>query len=69
MDQLEVSKSPSIFPLVHDIFWREYKMAQDKVILSDLPVSQVLESAEHNVQTSLDKALKYYEYVSEELNE
>ena len=44
-------------------------MAQDKVILSDFPVSQVLESAEHNVQTSLDKALKYYEYVSEELNE
>jgi len=69
MDQLKVSRSPSIVPLAHDIFWREYKLAEDRIIMSDQNIDEILETAQNNVQTSLDKSLKYYEYISTRLNE
>jgi len=69
LNQLEVSKSPSIVPLAHDMFWREYKLAEEKVVMGNKSIDEVLQIAENNVQNSLDKALKYYEYVSNRLNE
>ena len=69
MDQLQVGQSPSIVPLAHDIFWREYKMAEESIIMSDKDVDEILETAENNVQSSLDKALEYYKYMSNKLDE
>jgi len=44
-------------------------MAEESIIMSDKDVDEILETAEKNVQSSLDKALEYYKYMSNKLDE
>lgn len=63
-DQMEQSRSKSITPLVHDIFWREFSLARERSLRGVLPPQQALEQAERTIQAALDRALEYDAYVN-----
>ncbi len=63
-DQMEQTRSKSITPLVHDIFWREFSLARERSLRGVLPPQQALLAAEKTIQFSLDRALEYDHYVN-----
>ena len=67
LDQMHRSKSPSIIPLAHDTFWREYTRAEERIIRSISTMEKNLAEAEKRIQTELDKSFRYYDYVTRKL--
>lgn len=63
VDLLEHSKTPAIVPLAHDVFWREYMGAQEKVIHKIQSPLAALKEAEKTIQSNLDEAIEYDNYV------
>ncbi len=61
------SKSPSIIPLAHDTFWREYTRAEERIIRNISTMEKNLLEAEKRIQTELDKSFRYYDYVTQQL--
>jgi hypothetical protein len=61
------SKSPSIIPLAHDTFWREYTRAEERIIRNISTMEKNLVEAEKRIQTELDKSFRYYDYVTRKL--
>jgi len=62
--QMEQSRSKSIVPLVHDIFWREFSLARERSLRGVMPPRQALLQAENTIQSFLDRALEYDTYVN-----
>jgi len=60
---MEYSHSPSIVPLVHDVFWREIVGAQERVIHKLQSPDAALRQAENQIQAMLDEARDYDLYV------
>lgn len=61
--QMEVAHSPTVVPLAHDVFWREFFGAQDRVIYGRQTPAEALRQAERVVQDALDRAADYDRYV------
>lgn len=61
--QMAVAHSPAVVPLVHDVFWREFFGAQDRVLFGLQTPDQALAQAEAVVQDALDRARAYDAYV------
>lgn len=61
--QMAVAHSPTVVPLVHDVFWREFFGAQDRVLFGLQAPAEALAQAERVVQDALDRARLYDAYV------
>ncbi len=61
--QLEFAHSTTIVPLAHDVFWREFTSALERVAHGSQEPEQALKQAQKLVQTELDDALQYDRYV------
>ncbi len=57
------SKTPTIVPLAHDVFWREYIGAQERVIHKLQSPAEALKQAEKIIQMHLDETIEYDNYV------
>jgi multiple sugar transport system substrate-binding protein len=60
---LEVAHSPSIIPMAHDVFWREFYSAQERIVYGIQSIEKSLKQAEQIIQRELDFALDYDRYV------
>lgn len=63
VDLLEHSKTPAIVPLAHDVFWREYMGAQERVIHKIQSPQEALKQAERTIQMHLAETIEYDNYV------
>ena len=63
--QMEVAHSPTVVPLAHDVFWREFGGAKDRVIYGRQRPREALQQAERVVQDALDRSRAYDTYVRE----
>jgi multiple sugar transport system substrate-binding protein len=63
VSQMEFGHSPSIVPLAHEVFWREFFGAQERVIHGLQSPEAALAQAQHSVQAILDVAIDYDAYV------
>jgi multiple sugar transport system substrate-binding protein len=61
--QMEYSHSPSIVPMAHDVFWREFLGAQERAIYGKQSPEEALKDGERVLQGILDEALAYDNYV------
>jgi multiple sugar transport system substrate-binding protein len=61
--QMDVARSPTLVPLAHDVFWREFHGAQDRAIYGRQTPREALRQAEAVVQDALDRAAAYDRYV------
>src|SRR5690606_19315463 len=61
--QMEAAHSPTVVPLAHDVFWREFFGAQDRVIYGRQTPTDALRQAERVVQDALDRAADYDRFV------
>lgn len=62
-DLLSHSKTPTIVPLAHDVFWREFMGAQERVIHKIQTPRDALKQAEKTIQIHLDETIEYDNYV------
>jgi multiple sugar transport system substrate-binding protein len=62
-DQMAVAHSPTVVPLTHDVFWREFFGAQERVLFGQQAPAEALTQAEAVVQDALDRARAYDDYV------
>ncbi|MDX1418450.1 MAG: ABC transporter substrate-binding protein [Rubricoccaceae bacterium] len=62
-DQMAVAHSPTVVPLAHDVFWREFFGAQERVLFGLQTPAEALAQAEAVVQDALDRARAYDDYV------
>lgn len=63
--QMDYARSPSIVPMAHDVFWREFENAQERVMFGMQTPERALTRAERIVQRALDEALEYDRFVRE----
>lgn len=68
VDLLEHSRTPTIVPLAHDVFWREFMGAQEKVIHKIQSPIDALKQAERTIQMVLDETIDYDNYVRKKLS-
>jgi len=61
--QMEYSHSPSVVPMAHDVFWREFLGAQERAIFKQQSPEQALQQGERTLQRMLDESLAYDSYV------
>jgi multiple sugar transport system substrate-binding protein len=62
--QMENTRSKTITPLAHDIFWREFAIARERVLRGMQTPDEALKQAEQTIQTFLDRAAEYDNYVN-----
>lgn len=67
-DLLGHSKTPAIVPLAHDVFWREFMGAQERVIHNIQSPFDALKQAERTIQIHLDETIEYDNYVRSQVN-
>ncbi|MDD5766598.1 MAG: ABC transporter substrate-binding protein [Candidatus Marinimicrobia bacterium] len=65
---LEHAQSPTIVPMAHDVFWREFYTAQEQIVFGNQSIEKALGTAQTIIQHELDKALTYDEYVRTKMN-
>lgn len=63
VDLLEHSKTPTIVPLAHDVFWREFMGAQERVVHKIQSPFDALTQAEKTIQMHLNETIEYDNYV------
>ncbi len=63
VDLLEKSKTPTVVPLAHDVFWREYMGAQERVVHNIQSPEDALKQAERTIQMHLNETIEYDNYV------
>lgn len=68
VDLLEHSKTPTIVPLAHDVFWREFMGAQERVIHKLQTPMEALSQAEKTIQMVLDETIDYDNYVRNKIS-
>lgn len=61
--QMDYAHSPTAVPLVHDVFWREFYGAQERVVHGLQTPEAALRQAERVVQGALDRARDYDRFV------
>jgi len=65
--QMQNTKSKVIFPLIHDVFWREFSMARERILYKKQTPYDALKQAEKTIQSNLDRAIEYDNYVQSKL--
>jgi ABC-type glycerol-3-phosphate transport system substrate-binding protein len=60
---MEYSHSPSIVPMAHDVFWREFFGAQERAVFGLQSPQEALKQGNRVLQGILDEALAYDGYV------
>lgn len=63
VDMMDYAHSPSIVPLAHDIFWREFMGAHERAIHKIQTPEKALTQGEQVIKQQLDLAIEYDEYV------
>jgi ABC-type glycerol-3-phosphate transport system substrate-binding protein len=61
--QMDFAHSPTVVPLVHGVFWREFIGALERSVLKKQPTVEAFEQAERVVQDALDRAGSYDRFV------
>lgn len=61
--QMEYAHSPTVVPLAHDVFWREFYGAQERVVHGLQAPEAALRQAERVIQGALDRARAYDRFV------
>ena len=61
--QMEYAKSPSIIPLAHGTFWREFAAARERSVHKLQTVKEALKQGNKVIQAELDDAIRYNKYV------
>lgn len=61
--QMDFAHSPTVVPLVHGVFWREFYGALERSVYGEQNPEEALQQAEATVQSSLDRAVSYDQYV------
>jgi ABC-type glycerol-3-phosphate transport system substrate-binding protein len=67
--QMDVAHSPTVVPLAHDVFWREFFGAQERVLYGRQTPRAALQQAERVVQDALDRASAYDAYVRRQVSD
>jgi multiple sugar transport system substrate-binding protein len=62
-DMLAVAVSPSVVPMAHDLFWREYSSARESVFYGRSSPERALINAQLRIQRALNEAIDYDRYV------
>lgn len=62
--QMENTRSKTIVPLAHDIFWREFGIARERVLRGIESPENALKEAQRTIQAFLDRAYEYDNYVN-----
>jgi multiple sugar transport system substrate-binding protein len=65
--QMRNTESKVIFPLIHDVFWREYAQARERALYKIQTPYEALKQAQKTIQSSLDRAVSYDDYVRQKL--
>ncbi len=65
--QMNFAYSPTIVPMAHGVFWREFSMARERVMHRVQSTEEALKQAEKVIQAELDKAIGYEEYVNTQM--
>ncbi len=65
---LEFAHSPTIVPMAHDVFWREFFTAQERVVYGTRSIEKSFRQAQNIIQHELDKSLSYDEYVRSKMS-
>lgn len=63
VEMLARAVSPSVVPMAHDVFWREYGWARDQVFYGRQTPEQAFAAAGRRIQQELDEAISYDRYV------
>jgi multiple sugar transport system substrate-binding protein len=66
--QMDYARSPSIVPMAHDVFWREFGNAQERIMFGLQTPERALSQAEWIVQRALDEALDYDRFVRQRIS-
>ena len=61
--QMEFAHSPTVVPLVHGLFWREFYGALERSVREEESPRDAFQQAEATVQSALDRAVGYDRYV------
>ncbi len=67
LKQMEFAKSPSVVPLAHGTFWREFLAARERAVYKLQSSKEALSQGNKVIQTELDDAIRYNKYVWEKL--
>jgi multiple sugar transport system substrate-binding protein len=65
--EMEYSHSPSIVPMAHDVFWREFFGAQERAVFGLQSAEEALKQGNQVLQGILDEALAYDGYVRQRM--
>jgi multiple sugar transport system substrate-binding protein len=68
VDMMDFAHSPTIIPMAHDIFWREYLGARERAIHRIQTPEQALKQAQSVIQYQLDQAIEYDQFVRSKIN-
>jgi len=68
VDMMEYAHSPTIIPLAHDIFWREFLGARERALHKIQKPEVALKQAEGIIQNQLNQAIEYDSYVRSKMN-
>ncbi len=66
--EMEYSHSPTIVPLAHDVFWREFMGASDRAINKIQTPEAALMQAQSVIQQQLNQAIDYDNYVQSRMS-
>ncbi len=61
--QMDFAHSPTVVPLAHGVFWREFYGALERSVYGEQAPGAALRQAEATVQSALDRAVRYDRYV------
>ena len=67
-EEMDYSHSPTIVPLAHDVFWREFIGARDRAIHKIQTPIAALQQAQSAIQQQLNQAIDYDNYVQSRMS-
>ncbi len=65
--QMDHAHSPTVVPLAHGVFWREFYGALERSVYGEQTPEVALLQAEGTIQSALDRALRYDRHVRERM--
>ena len=68
VDMIDYAKTPTIVPMAHDVFWREFIGAHDRAIHHVQTPKAALMQAQKAIQYQLDQAIEYDNYVMSKMS-
>lgn len=68
VDMIDYAKTPTIVPMAHDVFWREFIGAHDRAIHHIQTPKAALMQAQKAIQYQLDQAIEYDNYVMSKMS-